>query len=189
MKKTRSKGINNDIMPVRTHLILIPSVMFGRSWGSWFIFLTVWSATSALWIPYCSLQGERSATSPGNELETFGDQSDKFEAGGQDPSSHLISPHFMADPSCPPESFLVEPLGCNQIINLLSPTEIRPSMTFSDQSELHDSCFCNCEAQSVSESDQSPANCVHSTISFIKFKLLHFLRHIEIFNLETKKEK
>lgn len=23
----------------------------------------------------------------------------------------LISPHFMADPSCPPESFFVEPLG------------------------------------------------------------------------------
>ena len=58
MKKTRSKGINNDIMPVRTHLILIPSVMFGRSCGSWFIFLTVCSATSALWIPYCSLQAE-----------------------------------------------------------------------------------------------------------------------------------
>ena len=32
----------------------------------------------------------------------------------EDPSSHLISPHFMAEPSCPPESFLVEPLGCNQ---------------------------------------------------------------------------
>ena len=72
MKKTSWMEINNYVRSCRTHLILIPSVMFGRSSGSWFIFLTVCSATSALWIPYCSLQmRERSPTSPGNKLPTF----------------------------------------------------------------------------------------------------------------------
>ena len=39
----------------KIHLMLIPSVMFGRRFGFWLIPWIVEIATSALWTPYCSL--------------------------------------------------------------------------------------------------------------------------------------